>query len=302
MVRTVIDHGDRLRESYRWPWSEQSETIGRFLDKQAIEQRCRDTGLEYPATRYLRDASEIRSATADWSFPLIVKPARPLSRFKVRLVESADELARLGDQFPDSLPYLLQQWVPGGDDRIAFGALYLDRGKVVARFEGRKIRSHPPAMGQTTCARSFRDDGVHEATRSFFEELDLSGPVSLELKRAEDGGLWAIEPTVGRTDFWLDCCVANGVDFPWLAYLGATGRALPDMHQRDIHVWYDTNKDPIIALRAIRATHGAVLARRPRFAFVHPHDPGPAIRASWRNARRLAGALTPHRETAGPAR
>jgi hypothetical protein len=100
-------------------------------------------------------------------------------------------------------------------------------------------------MGHTTVAEPVQDDAVFEASQRFFEGLNLSGPVSLELKRDARGMLWVIEPTVGRTDFWLGCCIANGVDLPYLEYCHQARLALPNTKQGHRYVWINAERDPL---------------------------------------------------------
>jgi hypothetical protein len=191
--------------------------------------------------------------------PCIVKPVRPLSPFKVRRVADGRELAELVARFESALPFLVQQWVPGGDRSLRFCALYLDRGEVRARFEGRKLRSYPPALGGATAADACPDDAVYRETVRFFAGLGLSGPVSLEVKVGPDGRAWVIEPTVGRTDYWLPVCTANGVDLPWIEYLHQAGGAVPASAAVDRAIWLDTERDPLSVLTCAGAWLGALL-------------------------------------------
>jgi hypothetical protein len=79
--------------------------------------------------------------------------------------------------------------------------------------------------------------------------MDLSGPVSLELKRDPAGHHWVIEPTVARTDFWALLCIGAGFNQPLMEYQLALGlRATPAGPPRHC-VWYDTERDPLAWLR-----------------------------------------------------
>ncbi|WP_156427579.1 hypothetical protein [Thiohalocapsa sp. ML1] len=206
-----------------------------LLDKSKIEERCNGVGLNYPRTRLLDDLSELHDTVRSLSFPVIVKPVRPLSSFKTIVVRSLRALERERGRIEECVPVLIQEFIEGGDDRIHFGALYLDEGKVLARFEGRKLYSRP--MGHTTIAVPAPDDEVNALTVCFFDGLDLSGPVSLEVKMGCDGRYWVIEPTVGRTDFWTGLCSANGVNFPLIEYAATLGLPLPLCQQKGARTW-----------------------------------------------------------------
>lgn len=243
MVRVVAQAWPLLAEQYRLSWSHCRETIAALVLKSSLQAQCERAGLPYPRTWQLDHADEADKLAPELAFPLIAKPVRPLRGFKVRLLHSRADLRRLATEFPADFPVLIQDWIPGTENKLSFSALYLDRGRVVARFDGRKLRARP--MGHTTVAEPVQDDAVFDAAQRFFEGLDLTGPVSLELKRDDHGKPWVIEPTVGRTDFWLGCCIANGVDLPYLEYCHQAGLPLPTTKQRHRYVWVNTERDPL---------------------------------------------------------
>jgi D-aspartate ligase len=243
MVSVVAQAWPLLADHYRLSWSHCRETIAALVLKSSLQGQCERVALPYPRTWQLEHADEAGKLAAELCFPVIAKPVRPLRTFKVRLLRSRTDLERIALEFPADFPILIQDWIPGGESRLSFCALYLDRGRVVARFDGRKLRARP--MGHTTVAEPVQDDAVFKAAQRFFEGLDLTGPVSLELKRDARGTLWVIEPTVGRTDFWLGCCIANGIDLPHLEYRHQAGLALPKTKQRHRFVWVNAERDPL---------------------------------------------------------
>ncbi|MEJ6002454.1 hypothetical protein [Paucibacter soli] len=274
MVRTVGHGWGRLAGSYALSWGAAAERLLPLLDKVALEAHCDRVGVAYPNTLVLRNAAEAEAAARAIGFPIIVKPSRPLSRFKTALPQSVGELLGLFERFPSDLPFLVQRFIPGDDRSIHFCALYLDRGQVLARFDGHKLRSRP--MGHTSIAEALVDQAVYEQTLRFFAPLQLSGPVSLELKRDQAGALWVIEPTVGRTDFWIGLCTVNGVNIPLLEYCHQAGRSMPDLRQRDVAVWFNEDRDPIGRLWLgwiLRLMRG----RRASYLFLHRDDPGPSL-------------------------
>ena len=242
MVRTVGTHWERLAGTYLLSWSESRGPLLPLLEKSSLAARCSAQGLAYPKTYLLRCDADIDEAIAHVGFPIIVKPARPLAGFKTALPGSRQELQSLVETCAADLPFLVQTFIAGDDTAIFFSALYLDRGRVLARFDGHKLRSKP--LGHTTIAESCPDDEVFAQASKFFDGLDISGPVSLELKRDPNGTLWVIEPTVGRTDFWLGLCMENGVDLPLVEYQHQIQRPLPALAQTDRAVWFNEERDP----------------------------------------------------------
>lgn len=275
MVRIVGHHWGRLENHYRLSWSACRDTLLPLLDKASLEAHCREHDLPYPRSLVLHDADAEPKDHAGLAFPCIVKPTRPLSGFKVRVVHSHAELQKLAADHPGALPFLMQRWIEGDDRRNLFAAFYLDRGTILATYCGRKLAANPPGLGQTTVAESF----AHEATRAlaerFFAPLRLSGPVSLEVKLDAEGQSWIIEPTLGRTDYWLDCCVANGVDLPVLEYLHQCEKPVPASLQTHTHVWFDTERSPLAWLRLRLRNIAQTPAWKPRFAYWDRNDQAP---------------------------
>lgn len=289
MVRTLGQRWPALEGHYALSWAESRARLTPLLDKPALEARCRQTGMDYPRTFVLQQVGDVGAAVAAIGFPMIVKPARPLSGFKTALPDSAAALQALAERFSGDLPFLVQQFVPGDDRSIHFSALYLDQGRELARFDGRKLRSRP--MGHTTIGEACPDDAVYAQTRRFFDGLALSGPVSLELKRGPDGRLWVIEPTIGRTDFWIGLCVENGVNLPLLEYRHQAGLPLPATAQRDDAVWFNEDRDPGGRWWLAGRNPPSLGSRRASYVYLHRADPGPAMAFLAQAGRYYAAAL-----------
>ncbi len=240
---TVVGRAvDQLKAHYEISWAHCAEAVLSLLLKDNIEQQCRYKNLNYPKSKTLSTASDIQAISNELSYPFIVKPIKPQSGFKVMKVDSEYELDAIVNRFQMDLPFLAQEWIDGGDDTLFFGAFYLDEGVIVSSFVGQKLASHPPAMGQTTVAVACDNDDVIVAATQFFDGLALSGPVSLELKRDSGGHLWVIEPTLGRTDFWVGLCVAGGCNFLQLEFQKGAGQAFSVQRQRPA-VWFDSARD-----------------------------------------------------------
>lgn len=243
MVRVVARNWRRLEGRYRLSWSSSRDEVLRLLDKSSLAEHCAARQLNYPGSLLLASEGDLSHPWFDnMSFPLIVKPAVTLSGFKVRLVSSKDEIRRLMQAFPSAFPLLVQQWIPGDDRAIRFAAVYLNEGRILASFVGRKLRANPPAMGQAVIAEPFFDQSVLDAATRFFEGTAMSGPSALEVKISPDGEAWVIEPNVGRTEYLVDVCIANGVDFPVIEYKDQTGQLLEHAKQRREFIWFDNDR------------------------------------------------------------
>lgn len=285
MVRTVGEGWDRLEGAYKLSWSHSRNNILPLLEKSAHEAQSVTQGLSYPHTFLLAEAKDVELAISEIGFPMIVKPARPLARFKTSQPTTVEDLLKLTIDFQSDLPFLVQPFIPGDDRSIYFCAAYLNHGKVLARFDGHKLRSRP--LGHTTVAEACVDNAVYNQTTRFFEGLDLSGPVSLELKRDLQGTLWVIEPTVGRTDFWIDLCTENGVNLPLIEFRHQLSLPIGRPVQQNRTVWFNEDRDPFGRLWFFRQKDLQMNGRSATFIFLNCNDLSPAFAA----LREIVGTL-----------
>ena len=279
MIRTIGQNIDTVKSRFFVSWMNCSESIIRLLDKENLERLSLEKKLNYPKTFYIDRIDEVAKAWQEIKHPLIVKPAMPLASFKTFFPKSLDDLLQFVSVKSCELPFLAQHYISGGDERIFFCALYLDNGKILARFDGRKLRSRP--LGHTTVAESYISEEVFTETSKFFEKLELSGPVSLELKRDNEGKLWVIEPTVGRTDFWVGLCVENGVNFPLVEYCHQLDFEIPHQVQEDLAVWFNEERDPLGRIWFLLNRELRNRGRESCFLYIKHSDLMPMLSSLW---------------------
>lgn len=289
MVRLLGLNWDRLEELFSLSWSGCRDHLLPLLEKSSLEPRCREVGLYYPETRIVESESDVDTVLDALGFPLILKPARPLSGFKTIIPKTRQEIIETLTKYCNDLPFIAQRLIPGDDRSIFFTAFYLSKGEIIARFDGHKLRSRP--LGHTTIGESFISDSVFEQTRRFFEGLDLSGPVSLEVKQDETGCFWVIEPTLGRTDFWVGLCIKNGVNLPFVEYCHQVGREIPESRQEDRSIWFNEERDPLGILWLSLQRDFRFRGRIPTFLYFHLDDLGPCLLALRRICHSLFQSL-----------
>lgn len=286
-VEAIARHLPELQSAYCIAWADLAAQILMLQDKNELQAVCERQGLLYPRSVTFHTVDDSAMA-AGMHYPLIIKPVRPLSSFKTLLARDADELRLHLKAYGHDLPILCQEYVPGDDRQIYFGALMLDRGRVTGALAGRKIASYPPARGQTTIAETVDEPEVLRLTEQFFAGLGLSGPVSLELKRGPDGRYWVIEPTVGRTDFWAELCISAGFNQPLMEYQLAIGQPLQAPPALADRLWFDTERDPMAWLALSRSAKSLrPMGKKPAFPYFGHRDGRPAMR-SVRKLTRLA--------------
>jgi D-aspartate ligase len=277
MSDAVSKQSELISKYYRLSWGHCADATARLLKKENIENRCLETGLSYPASRTVGDVAAFPSQTQKLRFPVIVKPSKPLSTFKTLIVPKADDHLTILSPHASSVPFIVQEFIPGDDRKISFCALFLDRGEVVCNFEGRKIQSRP--MGHTTIAIPFSDPELLAYTKRFFAGLGLSGPVSLEVKRDKDGTMWVIEPTVGRTDFWVSLCIVAGVNLPLIEYRNQIGLEVLPAHKTVSRrvVWLNGERDPLGLFRLAYLAPSRLWRHRISGVFADLRDPLPWV-------------------------
>jgi predicted ATP-grasp superfamily ATP-dependent carboligase len=288
-VEAIALNIDALRAIYRVSWADSTDVVLTMQRKSALQHIALQQGLNYPKS-FVFETETCSGGDVGLAFPIILKPVRPLSSFKALVATSRDQLDDILTRYRLDLPILAQEYVAGGDDALFFGALLLDQGEVLFELCGRKVASHPPALGQTIIAETVREPEALRLTRQFFAGSGLSGPVSLELKRAPDGSWWVIEPTVGRTDFWAELCIAAGFNQPLMEFQVACGLPATYPGQTQECVWYDTERAPLAyAYECLKHWTLRPRARRQAFPYFGHGDPAPALAALLRAITRRLG-------------
>lgn len=291
---------EQLREYYELSWAHCRDLVLQLQRKDALAQYCDQAGVRYPKSRNLLDASGVDAIVRELSFPLVVKPAMPLSAFKAIRVTNADELRAVVTNYPKDLPFVVQEWIEGPSPSLYACTTYLHHGKPAGFLTSRKIDASPPGLGQGTVFETLDCREIIGITERFLAVLDLSGPVAVEFKRDAAGQYWLIEPNVGRTEYCVDLAVQSGFNQPYVEYLHVIGRAeearVPPQRQR---VWFDTDKDITCFVRNIGWLRGERGLRWPVFPFIGHGDWGPlaasymarvrwAVRATGRRVFRAA--------------
>ena len=287
-VKFISENSVEVTQYFKVSWLEQSEDIRKLLDKTNLEQFCINVGLNYPKTRYIQSIESAENNFNTLKFPIILKPAKPLSSFKTLIAYDELQAQKIVNNHNQDLPLLVQEYISGGDTELYFCALTLQHGKIVQSMVGQKLASYPPARGQTTIAQTTESSEAIALTARFFSQFSLSGPVSLEFKKAPDGSLWVIEPTVGRTDFWSELCIQAGFNQPYQEFLITLDQPMVKPKEIRDTVWFDCQRDPLNYLKACWATKSLLpFKRKLAFTYFNSKDLGPFIKAMYLLTKRV---------------
>lgn len=280
-----------LTQRYLLSWSHCRDLVLQLQRKDSLVEYCERAAVRYPKSRVLERACDCESVVAGLSFPLVIKPAQPLSSFKAIRVTSQSELERCAAQYSADLPFVVQEWIDGPEPSLYACTTYVVRGKPLYTFTSRKIAASPPGLGQGTVFETIEDETTVEVAHRFLAQLDLSGPVAVELKRDAQGTFWLIEPNVGRTEYCVDLAIQSGFNLPYVEYLHATGQspesALPARLKPC--AWFDTDKDPRCFLANLRTLSDQQGRRRQAVFPFLGHDDWRPLAAS--TLQQLRGSL-----------
>ncbi|MBN8279292.1 MAG: hypothetical protein J0M16_01655 [Gammaproteobacteria bacterium] len=278
MAATIARHWDELRDHYLLSWAGCRDLVLDLQSKDNLPRYAERSGIDYPRTATVTSETDARTSAGHLRLPVVVKPARPLSSFKAIIVKEAPELAGLARQYPADLPFVVQEFIEGGEGSLYACTMYLDGGREVCALTSRKLAASPPGLGQGTVFASDSNPEVLDLTRRFFAGLDLSGPVALEFKRDPAGRYWMIEPNVGRTEYCVDLAIHSGMNLPCIEFRHAAGLP-PDPTLAATaapRLWFDTDKDPFCYLRAGTTLASLGAPRHPPvFPFAGHADPLP---------------------------
>jgi len=282
-----------------------ADAVERLMDKLSFDRTAREAGLATPRTWLLTDDDLPTEG------PWMLKPRRRYGQAGVRLdvprrIDGPDELARVTPGLigrPDE--YVLQEMVPGDDDRLEFYGACWKAGRPVAEFTGAKIRQYPRGSGSTACAELTDGGRVLELSRLLLERFGYEGCVDVEFKTGNDGRHYIIEVNA-RTALWHVMGQLAGVSLPLAAFAAATGQPFNRRPVRRVGKrWVYLERD----LRAVRdrrrsgeADWKRFVAELPlvrRFAVFSVTDPAPFVGSVQRIARRRHEASAARATAAG---
>jgi len=204
------------------------EALAVTREKQATIELARRLRVPIPRTALVTTRVEARRAATRLGWPVVLKPQmsrvmRSDGTILPLAVAYAGGLAHLDAQmerFEGLCPVLLQEYCQGEGRGVE---LLMDRGRMVASFQHRRIREVPITGGASSCRESMAlDPTLRDHAVRLLQELDWTGLAMVEFKVGPRGPL--LMEINGRIWGSLPLAVKSGVDFPAL---------LADLYLRD---------------------------------------------------------------------
>jgi len=261
-VKVVSDHRDELSRYYDFVYPEPA-VVDLLLEKTLFHPWAQQHGFPVPVSHVVGTRAELDDVLARIRYPCVIKPFYREVLWnasvpqKVYKLTKAADLEGIGlDLFAVCRQYVVQQWIPGGDDRVYFCLFYIDRqGRELGSYTGRKILQWPPGTGSTAIGMGVVNAEVHRLAWEILSTAGSRGLCSMEFKYAlEEDKYYVIEPTIGRNDLQSYLAVAGGVNLSRLALDDARHRSLgtPKSSPRRA-TWAEDRMAVLALIQALRA-------------------------------------------------
>lgn len=193
------------------------------LDKARTLDIARDLNISAPRSALILSIEELELRTAEFEFPVVVKPARSFgthnkqrTQLSVDYAFSANELRAKTTHALRFGAVLLQEYVGGQGVGVE---LIADNGKIVYAFQHRRLHEVPLTGGGSSLRISEAvDPALLDASSKLMHMLAWHGVAMVEFKRNPDDGHFSLMEINGR--FWgsLPLAIAAGANFPVMLY------------------------------------------------------------------------------------
>jgi D-aspartate ligase len=185
-------HHEVLSRYFRPSFETDYATLIQALDKAALAKVAKDNGVLTPRRFEL---SDFEPPAANIPFPVIIKPAiknRPEidvvnKAFRIHLCRNLDELKNAAQALEKlGQPYVIQEYIPGGDDALFTCGVYCHQGKLMAWSTSRKIRQFPSQTGECSLGETVHLPALVEPSKKLIRAIGLSGILQIEYKKCGD--------------------------------------------------------------------------------------------------------------------
>jgi predicted ATP-grasp superfamily ATP-dependent carboligase len=225
-------------------------TMQALSDKEQQFLAAWRAGVDTPKTAFIHDEGDLAGCIEQVPLPAVIKPAVPQAfrrrtGAKVIRVNSPAEVREAFERAHEYGTLLLQEFVPGSDDRLYNYGSYLNaQSQPLAQFTRLKIRQHPRTFGEIRFGESIWVQAVADAGLRLLQELRYHGISGVEFKRdPRDGRYKLMEINARSTIISHTLAPYVGVDIPYVAYRDAIGSPIVAPRQRDGVRWIQCSFD-----------------------------------------------------------
>lgn len=231
-VHAVASHSEQLNGRCV-TYLPRREIIDAIIDKRKQYHNAQRHQIPMPATYTLDGPAEASDHVASLTFPCVLKPVfsdgfRTRFGFKAIEVVSSRELLEVYKKYLHlGHPLLAQEIIPGGAENLVEVMTFVRKNGILwAAFASRKLEQFPEDYGSGTIFESIRNGNLLPLVSNILKAFGFAGLCHIEFKwDARDRQFKFIElnPRTSNCSIHPTEC---GINFPWLAYLDATGAPL----------------------------------------------------------------------------
>jgi len=125
------------------------------------------------------------------TYPAIIKPAVKNApeidvvkqAFRIKVCEKEKDLREAAGLLESlSVPYVVQEYIPGDDSELFTIGVYSWRGELKAWSTSQKIRQFPPSTGECSYGRTLHLEALVEPARRILKAIGLTGISQIEFK------------------------------------------------------------------------------------------------------------------------
>lgn len=236
-IMLIAKHRAALEEHYVIPYPE-LDVIEAAALKENFYALADRLGIAHPRTAVYRPGADLEALAGNLTFPLIGKPsssgdwiaAKFEGKQKIHTIQDFAQLAELVSKIDASgytSGYILQEYVPGGDDAMRLCTYFATKeGKVIFAGYGEVvIEEHAPlVLGNSAAIVTGRNDQMAADGARMLEELGWRGIAMIDAKYDHRDGqikFFEINPRLGRNHFYLTAAGVNPARFYVTEFLGA---------------------------------------------------------------------------------
>ncbi|ETX05762.1 carboxylate--amine ligase [Candidatus Entotheonella palauensis] len=229
VVHVLSKYKARLETFYRVPTPDW-QVIQQVYIKEQTYQLAEKHGIPAPATRYPKSEAEL--AELDLSFPVVLKPSirdhfYTHVKTKAYRVDNPDELLqtyRKMCQVIDPSEVLVQEFIPGGPERLFSFTPFFKHGQSVVWIMARRRRQHPMDFGHaSTYVEQVDIPELKYIAETFLKAVDYYGIAEVEFMQDPCTGAYKLIEVNPRFWGWHSLAIGAGADFPYLLYQDMIG-------------------------------------------------------------------------------
>jgi predicted ATP-grasp superfamily ATP-dependent carboligase len=252
----LADNAEALSEGYLFPRLSK-ELVLALASKEEMYFLAKKCGVPTPEACFPRSINDVEEYVRDAVFPVVLKEifrgGSPRTGKRMFIARTKEELLRLYGQCedPSNPNFMLQEYIPGGDDSIwMFNGYFDEKSDCLFGMTGKKIRQSPVHTGVTSLGVCLRNSAVDELTRSFMKSIGYRGILDIGYRYDTRDGKYKVldvNPRIGST-FRL-FVGNNGLDVARAEYLNLTGQEVPSSEVVEGRKWFVEDRDFVSSIR-----------------------------------------------------